>query len=76
MDSNFSFLKEVEPELYQLAIVAEDLVHRSPTTAIRELRTFGERIVQRIAEESRGFVRTAFIGVSRHRGYFGRVLVS
>ena len=51
MDSNFSFLKEVEPELYQLAIVAEDLVHRSPTTAIRELRTFGERIVQRIAEE-------------------------
>ena len=49
-DSNFSFLADLEPEIYRLAAVAEDLVNRSPTTALRELRTFGELVVQRLTE--------------------------
>jgi len=51
MDSNFPFLKEAELGIYELAVVAEDLIHRLPTTAIGDLRTFGKRIGKRITEE-------------------------
>lgn len=49
--SNFAFLEDREPELYELATVAETHVYQSPTTALRELRTFGEVLVQRISDE-------------------------
>lgn len=51
MDSNRLFLNEAEPGLYELAVVAEDLIHRSLTTAIRDLRAFDKRIGKRITEE-------------------------
>jgi hypothetical protein len=58
-DSNFDFLEEHEPELYQLAITAEDLLHRAPTTSLRELRTFGEVLVRRYLEATGTTVRAS-----------------
>ena len=49
--SNFSFLQVTEPDLYQLADVAEQVVHKSPATCLRELRTFGEMLTRRVIEE-------------------------
>jgi len=52
MSSNFDFLNETEPELNELATGAEQLVHESPTTALRELRTFGEVLIQRVLDRT------------------------
>ena len=57
MSSNFSFLNDTEPELCELATGAEQLVHESPTTALRELRTFGEVLIQRVLEKQPTQVR-------------------
>lgn len=50
MSSNFAFLKSTESELHDLATLAEELVHRSPTACLRNLRTFGEVLVQRLVD--------------------------
>jgi len=50
MSTNFSFLSDTEPELYELVSGAEALAHESPTTTLRELRTFGELLLHRLQE--------------------------
>ncbi|WP_157621415.1 DUF4145 domain-containing protein [Salisaeta longa] len=62
MSSSFSFLEDQEPDLYQLARIAEDLVHRSPTTCLRELRTFGEVLTKRFMQ----FENLAVEGMTQH----------
>jgi len=50
MSSNFEFLEQNQPELYELGTGAEKLIHRSPKSALRELRTFGEVLVQLVLD--------------------------
>jgi hypothetical protein len=45
--SNFEFLEEREPELFKIAVTAEEFLHRAPTSCLRELRTFGEMLLKR-----------------------------
>ncbi len=56
--SNFAFLRDTEPELHALAVQAERSAHRAPTTCLRELRTFGERLTDRLVEHTAAPVHT------------------
>lgn len=50
--SNFEFLEEREPELFKIAVTAEEFLHRAPTSCLRELRTFGEMLLKRYLRAS------------------------
>jgi len=50
--SNFDFLEEREPELFKIAVTAEEFLHRAPTSCLRELRTFGEMLLKRYLKAS------------------------
>jgi hypothetical protein len=54
--SNFAFLRDTEPELYGLAVQAERSAREAPTTCLRELRTFGEMLTERILAHTGGTV--------------------
>ncbi|MFN6066689.1 MAG: hypothetical protein ACK45T_05885, partial [Pseudanabaena sp.] len=50
--ANFSFLREHDPQLVNLAARAEHYFHSDSNTCIFKLRQFAERLAQHIADET------------------------
>ncbi|AEI49713.1 type I restriction-modification system endonuclease [Runella slithyformis] len=51
MDSNFSFLKDEFPILFNIGVSAENYLHRDPVYCLSKLRLFGEKLTQLLFEE-------------------------
>ncbi|MFN5613836.1 MAG: hypothetical protein ACK491_20925, partial [Pseudanabaena sp.] len=50
--ANFSFLREHDPQLVNLAARAEQYCHSDSNTCIIKLRQFAERLAQHIADQT------------------------
>ncbi|MGF1761266.1 hypothetical protein L4D76_25765 [Photobacterium sagamiensis] len=50
MRSNFYFLEQVSPQLYQIAVAAERNLHRDPHTTLFKVRLLSEEIIRFIAQ--------------------------
>ncbi len=51
MDSNFSFLKDEFPILFNIGVSAENYLHRDHIYCLTKLRLFGEKLTQLLFEE-------------------------
>ena len=51
MDSNFFFLKDEFPILFNIGVSAENYLHRDPIYCLTKLRLFGEKLAQLLFEE-------------------------
>ncbi|WP_205319224.1 hypothetical protein [Runella rosea] len=51
MDSNFFFLKDEFPILFNIGVSAENYLHRGPVYCLSKLRLFGEKLTQLLFEE-------------------------
>ena len=47
--SNFHFLKDIDKQLYQIALAAERNYPGDPNTTMAKLRIFGEAIAKKLA---------------------------